>query len=83
MEVPGDSKSDEEIYWFEKLQKADSKSGCLVQKSVTSSSSSVSSLTTVAGMTGIDTRGEGEIKFLPLIKAEDDLGDFFTSRFSC
>jgi DNA ligase 4 len=54
-EEPGDSKSEEEIYWFEKLQKADSKSGCLVQKSITSSSSGVSSPTTVAGMTGIDT----------------------------
>ena len=55
MEVPGDSESEEEIYWFEKLQKADLKSGCLVQKSITSSSSDVSSPTAVAGMTGIDT----------------------------
>jgi hypothetical protein len=53
--VPRDSESEEEIYWFEKLQKADSKSGWLGQKSITSSSSGVSSPTTVAGMTRIDT----------------------------
>jgi hypothetical protein len=56
--VPGDGESEEEIYWSEKLQKADLKSGCLVQKSITSSSSSVSSPTTVAGMTRIDTHEE-------------------------
>ena len=55
MEVPGDSESEEEIYWFEKLQKTDSKSGCLVQKSITSSSSDVSSPTAIVGMTGADT----------------------------
>jgi DNA ligase-4 len=58
MEVPGDSESEEEIYWIGKLQKADSKSGCLVQKSITSSSSGVSSPTTVTGMTGIDIHEE-------------------------
>ena len=53
MEVPGDRESEEEIYWFEKLQIADSKSECLVQKSITSFSSDISSPTPVAVTTGI------------------------------
>jgi hypothetical protein len=50
MEVPRNSESEEEIHWFEKLQKADPKSGYLVQKSIASSSSDISSPTAVAGI---------------------------------
>jgi DNA ligase 4 len=53
IEVPGDSESEEEIHWFEKLQKPDLKSDCLVEKSITSSSSDISNPAAVAGTTGI------------------------------
>jgi DNA ligase 4 len=55
IEVPGDSESEEEIHWFEKLRKPDLKSDCLVEKSITSSPSDISNPAAVAGTTGIDT----------------------------
>jgi DNA ligase-4 len=42
MEVPGDSESEEEIHWFDKLQKVDPKSNHLVEESIISSSSDIS-----------------------------------------
>jgi hypothetical protein len=53
--VLGDSESEEEIHWFEKLQKPYLKSDCLVEKSITSYSSDISNPAAVAGTTGIDT----------------------------
>jgi hypothetical protein len=51
------SESGEEIHWFEKLQKLDPKSDCLVEKSITSSSSDIS------GTTGIFHSSKRKIAF--------------------
>jgi DNA ligase 4 len=48
VEVLGDSESEEEIQWFDKLRKVDTKSNHLVQKSIISSSSDIPSPTAVA-----------------------------------
>ena len=74
MEVPRDSESEEEIHWFKKLQKPDLKSDCLVEKSITSSSSHASNPAAVARITGIDKHD---------CLVEDSLQGFSTMRFSC